>query len=150
MQKIIIPIVVGVVALSSGFFGGIKYQASKDARGGNMMANGTFFTGSQGRTGGAGGRGGTGFRANGGGGIVNGEVLNKDATSVTLKLLDGGSKIVFLSNSTSIMTAAKGTINDVEVGTNIMAIGTTNQDGSITAQSLQLRQPTMTPSQQTK
>lgn len=148
MQKIIIPIVVGVIALGGGFYGGMKYQASKGGRGNFvMMGDGTFAGGQQGR----GGNGRTaGFRANGGGGIANGEVLSKDATSVTLKLMDGGSKIIFLSNSTSIMTAAKGTLNDVAIGANIMAIGTTNSDGSITAQSLQLRQPIMIPPQQIK
>ena len=86
---------------------------------------------SQGR---AGGRTGGGTGAN----FLNGEVIAKDEQSLTLKMPDGGSKIVFFSDSTQISKTTEGLINDIDIGKQIMVSGDQNSDGSYTAKTIQL------------
>jgi len=74
-----------------------------------------------------------------GGGMLSGEILSKDATSFTLKLRDGGSRIVFYAPSTGVMRTASGTMEDILVGTQVSVIGTQNSDGSMVATTLQVR-----------
>ncbi len=74
-----------------------------------------------------------------GAGFAAGEVIAKDETSITVKAQDGSTKIILVTESTEVMNASKGTIADVAVGTNVMVNGAPNQDGSVTAQSLNIR-----------
>lgn len=121
-----------VVGLGS-FFGGMKYEQSKQqtnlpnfAGRGNFMGQGAAM-----RQGGGNVQNGQGF--------ATGELLSKDATSMTLKLQDGGSKLIYFSSSTQVMKSSEGTTDDLNVGQNLMINGKTNQDGSITAQTVQMR-----------
>ncbi|OIO07392.1 hypothetical protein CO115_00755 [Candidatus Falkowbacteria bacterium CG_4_9_14_3_um_filter_36_9] len=59
---------------------------------------------------------------------------------------DGGSKIVFLSDSTSIGKTTDGTVADLEAGKQVTINGKDNSDGSVTAQSIQIR-PNLPPQQ---
>ncbi len=71
--------------------------------------------------------------------VTAGEVLSKDGVMMTVKLRDGGSRIVFYSTSTGVMRTASGTISDVTVGDQVFITGTQHADGSVTAESVQLR-----------
>jgi hypothetical protein len=121
--------IVGVLLLVAVFFIGMKVGAAHTSVNGGMR-NVQF----QGRNGGAGGRTGGNFLR--GAGFVMGEVLSKDATGFTIKLPDGGSRIVFTATSTSVLKSTQGTLNDITVGNTINVQGTTNTDGSITAKSI--------------
>ena len=124
-------IVLIVVFAGAGFYGGMKYQASKVP----VRGTGTFA----GRTGNTGlGRGGVAFNG------TFGQVIAKSPTTVTVQLMDGSSRIVFVSVTTPVAKQASGTLNDVTVGTNVAVTGTSNSDGSVTASQIQIR-PAGTP-----
>jgi hypothetical protein len=127
-----IPAIAIVVLLVAGgaFFGGYKYGQGK---GSALPAGGAGFQRGQGLGGRVGQGGGNAA------GMVNGDVLSLDDKSVTVKLRDGGSKIVFFSTSTQVTKMADGTMADVQVGKAINVVGSTNTDGSVTAKSIQLR-----------
>jgi len=142
-MKKILPIIIIVIIVAAGaFFAGMKYGQSK----GSSLSRGNFqdFANMSpeereqrmqqmgANVGGI--RGG-----NRGNGFASGEILSKDDKSITVKLPDGGSKIIFFSDTTEVGKFVDGTPTDLEVGKTVMVNGTTNQDGSITAQSIQLR-----------
>ncbi|MEW6610236.1 MAG: biotin/lipoyl-binding protein [Patescibacteria group bacterium] len=64
---------------------------------------------------------------------------------VGVKLQDGGSKIIILSDATKVTKTDEGTVNDLTVGTRVAVTGTSNSDGSVSAQTIQIR-PQMPPS----
>lgn len=125
-DNIIIPVLL-VVAFSAGsFFGGMKYQQSK------QPAFLRQFGGGQGMRAGQGQGSRQGFRP------VNGEIISNDEKSITVKLQDGSSKIVLFSDKTEINKAATATKEDLKTGDKVMVVGTENSDGSVTAQNIQL------------
>lgn len=132
--SVIVSVIVLILIVGGGsFFGGIKYTQAKDAstRTQQMAARQGGANGGQfGQRGGAGGKGGS---------FINGEVLSRDDKSVTIKLQGSGSKIVLLSGSTTIGKTTDGTVTDLEVGKTVMVTGSNNTDGSVTAQSIQIR-----------
>lgn len=130
-----------VVAGTLGFYGGMKYQQSRKinlAKGLNNLQNGQPAFGSMmqgGRTAVTGGRN-MGQR---GGQFVIGEVISKDEKSITIKLPDGGSKIIFYSDKTTVSKTTDGSTTDLETGKTVMVSSSTNTDGSLTAQNIQVR-----------
>lgn len=123
----IITIILVIVVGAAGFFAGTKYQQSQ-AGSARQFAQGTGGFG--GRAGGTGGR--TGMRP------VNGQILSSDNKSITVKLQDGSSSIVLLTDKTTINKADQATVSDLTVGARVAVFGQTNADGSVTAQSVQL------------
>ena len=73
------------------------------------------------------------------GGFTTGQIISKDATGIVIQMQDGSTKIVLVGGSTKVLKAVSGSVDDLSVGTNIMITGSTNSDGSVTAQSIQIR-----------
>ena len=124
-------IIAGLILIVAAFYGGMVYGKSQG--GAAQVYRAGNFT--------AGQNGGRGMR---GGGIVLGDIIAKDATSVTVQMRTGGSKIILVSDSTSVMKTVLGSLSDLTLGKTITANGTTNADGSVTAQNIQIRQATTT------
>lgn len=120
----VIIVVVGVAA----FFGGMQYQKSQRPQ--------IVSLSGQGRQGQFTRQFGTG-QGNRGGGVI-GEILSQDDKSITLKLADGSSKIVIISSATAINKQATGSKSDLKTGERVAVFGSTNADGSVTAQNIQL------------
>ncbi len=139
-----ILLVVAIVCLGVGFFGGWEYEKSQSPLSKLPQDSQQRFQRMGANTNGAAGSGMASGNRNAGG-FVNGEILSKDATSITVKLKDGGSKIVFFSTSTEVSKFTTGNAADLSIGASIMVNGKTNQDGSITAQTIQLRPMAGTP-----
>ncbi len=124
-------VVVGAVL----FYGGLKYgqnSGPKAAASQRAQVAGQF----------RGAGDGFGGRRDGGlsnGDFVNGEIINQDDKSLTVKLRDGGSKLVFFSSATQVMKTVAGAIADLTIGQAVVVSGDTNADGSITAKVVQLR-----------
>lgn len=137
-KKIIVSVVVCLVVALLSFKGGMMY-ANKNVTKANASRQSQF--GQNGFNQNGGGRTGQGMRggANGGNGVVSGEILSKDATSMTVSLRAGGSKIVLYSPTTKVEKTVDGTIADAVVGKSLMITGTANPDGSISASSIQIR-----------
>jgi hypothetical protein len=138
-MKKMLPVFVVLLILGGGgsFFAGMKYANSKRAS--TFTAN--RAAGMSNFRSGAGLAGGTRTPGSGGnarGGFTGGEIISKDDTSLTIKLRDGGSQIIFFSSSTQVMKSAVGSKEDLVVGKTITVTGSANPDGSLTARSLQL------------
>lgn len=111
-----------LIGLGIGFFGGTKYQQGKVAGAATSGQNrGRFGNGN-----GIGGR------------ATAGEIISKDDKSITVKMQDGSTKIVLLSSSTTINKASEGSVGDLTTGERVAVFGTTNSDGSVTAQNIQI------------
>lgn len=132
--KVIVPIVILLIGLGVGFGGGYyfkNYQISKQRAGFMMGANGAQrFTGTKSGT-----QNGIGMMNRGG---VSGSILSMDDKSITVKLADGSSKIVLFSTSTAYSNTVSAKKDDLKTGVTVMVFGTTNSDGSVTANSIQI------------
>ena len=142
MNKKNIILIAGFVVLAIvSFYAGTAYSGSKKS---NLPAGSNQF-GQNGQLGQN-----RGMRTNGGN--VFGQIIAKDATSITIQLnaptgpnTNGtattatGSKIVLYTTSTTVSKTSTGTMADLAVGTNVSVQGTVNPDGSVSAQSISIR-----------
>ena len=77
---------------------------------------------------------------NGGfGGLTTGQIISKDINSITISAQSGGSKIIFLDSNTKVLKQTAGTLSELAVGTEVSITGVSNADGSVSAQSVQIR-----------
>lgn len=128
MNKLIPAILVtAIVVGAAAFYGGMQYQKSQ--RGAGFAGRGGQFR--QGFAGGA---------LNNG--VVRGQILSNDGRTMTVKLPDGSSKIVIFSGNASITEATSSSAAALQSGKEVMVFGTTNSDGSVTAQNVQINPQT--------
>lgn len=116
-RDLLITIIVTAIVGIGAFFGGVKYQQAQRPQ---------FTRGTQGTN-----------RANGFK-PVNGEIISGDDKTITVKLMDGSSKIILLSAKTEINKAASASATELKTGERVAVFGQDNSDGSVTAQSIQL------------
>lgn len=125
--KLIVPALITLlIGGGLGFFGGMKYQQSK-------TPSRTFQLGGNNPQ----GRNGMRF-GNGNGQAVRGQIISSDDKSITIKMQDGSTKIVILGSSTMIGKSTTGSITDLTKDENVIVFGTSNSDGSVTAQNIQI------------
>jgi len=130
MKKYLPIIIAVIIAGGAGFFVGTQLGGGKTANPQPSFGQGNF----RGQGTGVAGRG-TGSN----GGFAAGSIISADSNSITVKLRDGSSKIIFVSSSTEIMKSVQGSISDLAVGDQVTVTGTSNSDGSVTSQSVQIR-----------
>jgi hypothetical protein len=129
-NSLVITVLVALLTLGGGFFAGMKYQQIKRAGAFGNFAGGQ---GQRGTNGTQNGRAiGNGFRP------VNGNILSIDDKGITVKLNDGSSKIILISDTTSINNVQAATKTDLKTGQTVMVVGQTNSDGSVSAQNIQI------------
>ncbi len=120
MKNTLLISVLGAVVVGGavGFFGGMQYQKSQVP----AAAPGQFN------------------RRNNqsGAGAVRGQILSVADATMTVKLADGSSKIILLSATTSINEATMAAKTALQAGKQVMVVGATNSDGSVTAKNIQL------------
>jgi len=111
MKKLILVILITAIIVGGGaFYGGMKYGQNKNfTRQPSSNLQNTYFQNRQPQQFGAADRG-----------VIVGDILSKDDKSITVKLRDGGSKIILFSDSIEIVKSVNGTINDLEIGKAIM------------------------------
>jgi len=133
-KKIIIAVVATlIIAGGAGFYGGMLYGQSSSANSrADFNRQGGFAAGM--------GQRGNGAPQNGG--FSGGEIIKKDNNSITVKLNNGSSQIVLFSDTTKVTKSAEGSAVDLIVGKQVTITGSKNQDGSLTAQSIQIRPAT--------
>jgi len=148
-MKKLLPIIIAIIIVGGGaFYGGIKYQQSKNSFGNFSRQNLQNLSEEQRQQlfqGNVGGNMQRGVGKGTGAGFLKGEVIDKDEQSLTLKMMDGSSMIIFFSGSTEISKTAEGLINDIEIGKQITVSGDQNSDGSYTAKTIQLSAPFSNP-----
>lgn len=130
-SKMNTTILTALIALAVGvasFFGGMKYQQSRAVSLGFGGQRGVVANGVRGGM--MGNR--QGFQP------VAGEIIANDGKTMTVKMIDGSSKLVILSETTTVSKTSDGSKDDLTVGAKIAVFGSANSDGSVTAQNIQL------------
>jgi len=147
-QTHVISMAILIVAVAIGsFFGGTNYQQRKSVSNfRQQMIGGNNFPQGQGRnaqnTDLARNRGQVpGFRQ------TVGEIISVDDKSITIKMTDGSSRIVLISDSTTINQSTTAAKTDLKVGINVAVNGDQNTDGSVSGRNIEInpRITTLTP-----
>lgn len=140
-----------LLGMGGGFYSGMKYaqnktgkvmfsqdrnQQSGQLQGGSGRGN-AMMNGQRGAQDGNGGNSPRG-RMGQGGGMMIGEIISKDDKSFNIKTVDGGSKIVFYSDTTTVAQSAPANVSNVTIGQQVRVNGAANADGSIAAQNIQI------------
>jgi len=131
-KKIAVAVYVlsAIILAGGGFFGGVTYQKGKSpvfGNGNRLTAMGTPPSGTVNRNG------------RPGGSDNSGEITAKDDKSITIKLSTGSTKIIYYSDSTKVLKSEDGSKDDLSIGATISAMGTSNSDGSVSAENIQIQ-----------
>lgn len=150
---LILLIVVLLVAGGGGFYGGTAYQKNKSSSQATSV-EGVFSRGNMTdeereamrermRSGGMPENMPGDFAARGGGfgRPISGGIIGVDDNSITLKLEDGSTRIVFLSGETQINKIDACTKDDLAENVEVTVSGTENDDGTIEARQIQISSP---------
>ena len=140
MKKIWLVIITFIIAGGVAFYGGTKYQQSKNSLGDFPHKNFQNLSEEQSQQAFSEDIGGNfrqGASKGSGQNSLTGEVITKDEESLTLKMPDSGSRIVFFSTLTKIVKITDGSIDDIIAGKQITVSGEQNSDGSYTAKMIQ-------------
>lgn len=74
-----------------------------------------------------------------GGSFAAGKIASINGQTITLQLPNGSSEVVFFSSSTSIIKPATASASSLTEGLRVMVGGSSNSDGSLTAQTIQIQ-----------
>ena len=132
-NTMIVTIIIAAIVGGGGFFAGMQYQKAQQP----SFTMGQFKDGNMMRQGGTG----TGIQS---GNVaqeirpVSGEITSLDGESITIKMPDGSSKILVLSDKTTINKSSEGAVSDLKTGETVSVFGTEGSDGSVTAQTISI------------
>jgi hypothetical protein len=141
MKTVVWAVLAAILAGALGFYGGVVYQKSQaqSAVSGRMGGPGGF-PGAPGDAGGTGSTSGNRQRAFDRGGVATGTILSQNATSITIKTGDGGSKTIFVTAETRVSKQDQLTVADLKVGDQVAAMGQ-SANGGIDARSITVVPP---------
>lgn len=127
-NSILVTVVVAILVGGLAFYGGMQYQKSLRGNFSQFGFDGTrrFGNFTQGQNGNNATR------------PIRGEIISADDKSITVKLQDGSTKLVLFSSSTAISEATKRDAKSLEKGKEVFVVGTTNSDGSLSAQNISI------------
>jgi len=131
-SRYLLPIVLIVIGLGVGFAGGYYFKSFNQQKQFNEMRNGAGQRGGIAIPSGGPARNINGFNS------IDGEVISNDDKSVTVKLGDESTKIIFFSESTIYSNFQEAKKEDLKIGIKISVFGKSNSDGSVTANRIQL------------
>lgn len=123
-KSIVITLVLVLLAVGGGFYGGTVYQKSQNPARGANRTGGRFGAFAQ--------------NADLNSRAVSGQIISVDSGSVTVKAQDGSSKIVILARSTKFTKPTDASSSDLQTGERVLVIGKQNSDGSVTAENVQV------------
>lgn len=143
-KKYILPGSLSVLFLIVGFGLGILYQQNHlrstfSNRVGQLQTGEGMGRGTGRNNQGQGTGAGMGLRNGTGSGAIFGEVTKIDDTSITIKTVDGGSKIILISDSTAFNKSTSVAKTELKVGSQVRVDGTTDSNtGSVTGKSIEI------------
>lgn len=136
---ILIMLVIAVICGGVGYkVGGKMSQVKRFAQFAGMRQQGGQGSGQGLRDGSGQGKMGGGQMMGQGRRHTEGEILSVDEKGVTVKLVDGSSKIVLFSDKTTFATSSTIDKSKIVVGGKVDIVGDPNTDGSVSAASVQL------------